>query len=64
MMHKPSEQEFNKAKELLLSKNLEYEAAIICVEIVKAFIWDEEVPHDYISQLQEFQYGVSEKHHS
>jgi hypothetical protein len=59
-MHIPNEQEFKTAKKLLQSDDLEYEAATVCAKIVKAFIMDEEIPHHYISKLQEFQYAYEE----
>ena len=57
-MHKPTEKDFKKAKELIQSSQLDYEAATICIRIVKAFIYDEEVSTQCISKFQDIQYEL------
>lgn len=55
-MYKPSERDFKKAKKLIQSNQLDYEAATTCIRIVKAFIYDEEVSSQCISKFQDIQY--------
>ncbi|GEM_PF-3070017 len=51
-MVKPTQKDFDKASEMLHSNRLDYDEAVVCIGILRAYLQDEFVSRSFLSRFR------------